>query len=72
MVLVGHTALAVLSRAAPQLNVLSVAFPINIGLGLITLSGAIPIAAAFFNAWGTRYDGVVSAYLIPLARGTAH
>ena len=34
-VLVANTALAVLSRAAPQLNILSVAFPVQIGIGLV-------------------------------------
>ena len=37
-VLVANTALAILSRAAPQLNVLSVAFPIQIGIGLVALA----------------------------------
>jgi flagellar biosynthetic protein FliR len=70
MVLVGHTALAVLSRAAPQLNVLSVAFPIHICIGLFSLAATVPIVAAFFDGWGSRYDGMLSAYLVPLAHGT--
>ena len=32
-----HLALGVLSRAAPQMNILAVAFPVQIGLGLLAL-----------------------------------
>ena len=56
-VLVANTALAILSRAAPQLNVLSVAFPVQIGIGLIGLSASIPFIGAFYHGWtGVYYD----------------
>jgi len=71
MVLVGHTALAVLSRAAPQLNVLSVAFPIHIGVGLFALAASVPILGAFFNGWESGYATTLTGYLVPLAHGAA-
>lgn len=62
-VLVTNVALAVLSRAAPQLNVLSVAFPLQIGIGLLTLLAAIPLLATFFSGWSAGYDGLLERML---------
>jgi flagellar biosynthetic protein FliR len=45
--LVANVALAVLSRAAPQLNILQLAFPIQILVGLATLLAAIPILGSW-------------------------
>ena len=55
-VLVANTALAILTRAAPQLNVLSVAFPIQIGVGLVALSASIPFIGAFYHGWTGVYN----------------
>ncbi len=44
--LLANVALAILSRAAPQLNVLSVGFPVQIGLGLFAISASLPLIAA--------------------------
>ena len=62
-VLVTNVALAVLSRAAPQLNVLSVAFPIQIGIGLFALFGALPYLATFFTGWEPGYDAMLERML---------
>lgn len=59
-VLLANVALAVLGRAAPQLNVLAVAFPIQIGLGLLVLAGSIPLIGAFFAGWTTYFDGMLA------------
>jgi flagellar biosynthesis protein FliR len=59
-VLVANVALAVLSRAAPQLNILSVAFPVQIGVGLFTLMASLPFLAAWFSDWTSAYDGVLT------------
>lgn len=56
IVMIGNTALAVLSRVAPQLNVLAVAFPLQIGLGLLALAIAIPFIATFFADWPSLYN----------------
>jgi flagellar biosynthetic protein FliR len=68
-VLVGNVALAVLSRAAPQLNVLTVAFPLQIGLGLFTLCAALPVIAMQFVSWSRAYDGVLTQLVSALATG---
>lgn len=68
-VLLVNTALAVLTRVAPQLNVLSVAFPIQIGIGLLALASAIPLMATLFGTWSTEYDGALTRVLGAFARG---
>ena len=55
-VLLANVALAVLGRAAPALNVLAVAFPIQIGLGLLVLAATLPLIGAFFAGWTGFYD----------------
>lgn len=62
-VLVANVALAVLGRAAPQLNILSVAFPLQIGIGLFTLLAALPFLATFFTGWAPVYDGLLERML---------
>lgn len=68
-VLVANVALAVLSRAAPQLNVLSVAFPLQIAVGLFALAAAFPYIATFFTGWHEVYDGMVGGVLRTLGGG---
>lgn len=58
-VLLANVAIAVLGRAAPQLNILAVAFPIQIGLGLIVFAATIPLIGTFFLGWTTFYDGML-------------
>jgi flagellar biosynthesis protein FliR len=70
-VLVANTALAILSRAAPQLNILSVAFPVQIGVGLFALAASIPFIAAFYHGWSGVYNDTVNRVFSALARGAA-
>lgn len=70
-VLVANTALAILTRAAPQLNVLSVAFPIQIGIGLVALAASIPFIGAFYRGWSGVYDGTITHVLTALAHGVS-
>src|SRR5690606_2874045 len=42
-VLVSNVALGILARAVPQMNMLMVAFPVQIGIGLLTLAVALPL-----------------------------
>jgi flagellar biosynthesis protein FliR len=60
LVLIGNVALAVLSRAAPQLNILSLAFPVQIGLGLFTFAASLPMISLWFQGWDRTYDGVLT------------
>jgi flagellar biosynthesis protein FliR len=69
VVLLANVALAVLSRAAPQLNVLSIAFPLQIGLGLFALAAAIPTIGAFYLGWSTVYHEMLGRTLGAFAGG---
>jgi flagellar biosynthetic protein FliR len=71
LVLIGNVALAVLSRAAPQLNILSLAFPVQIGLGLFAFGAALPMIALWFQGWDTAYDGVLTRLFQSFAMGGA-
>lgn len=68
-VLVANVALAVLGRAAPQLNVLGVAFPVQIGVGLVALGLAIPFIAYALGGWRGQYEGILTNVLGAFARG---
>ena len=68
-VLIANVALALLSRAAPQLNVLSVAFPLQIGLGLFVIAAALPMLAGQFANWSRSYDAALTPLLDALGAG---
>lgn len=60
VVLIANVALAVLSRAAPQLQILQLAFPIQIMVGIGTLVAIFPFIASWFMEWEGRYDGMLT------------
>jgi flagellar biosynthesis protein FliR len=60
VILVVNVSLAVMGRAAPQLNVLSIAFPVQIAAGLFALAAALPAIAIFFGGWDSVYHGLVA------------
>ena len=70
-VLIANTALAILSRAAPQLNILSVAFPVQIGIGLIALAATIPFIGQFYHGWSGVYNNTLDHVFAALIRGAA-
>ena len=70
-VLVANTALAILGRAAPSLNVLSLAFPIQIGIGLLALSASIPFIGAFYHGWYGVYMNTLHRVFNAFAHGAA-
>lgn len=59
-VMVGNLALGILSKAAPQFNVLIVAFPIQIGIGLFALAAALPLLAVFLSTWPSLFEGMTT------------
>jgi flagellar biosynthetic protein FliR len=69
-VLVANAALAVLGRAAPALNILSLAFPIQIGIGLFALAASLPLIATFFTSWDGAYDSLLTTVLGALRAGS--
>lgn len=62
-VLIGNIALGILARAVPKLNVLMVVFPVQIGLGLLTLALALPLIASIAGSWPTGYGALVTELL---------
>ncbi len=54
-ILVTNIALAVLGRAAPQLQIMSLAFPIQIGIGLITFAGSLGLVVQSLGDWTPAY-----------------
>jgi flagellar biosynthesis protein FliR len=68
-VLIANVALAVLGRAAPQLQIISVAFPLQIGVGLLALTASLPLIATFFGAWPAEYDALITRLLGALRGG---
>lgn len=66
---VGYVALGVLARTSPQLNMLAVAFPLQIGLGLVVLGGSIPLSATYFAAWPVHVRELSRRFLLSLIGG---
>lgn len=59
-VLLANVALAVLSRAAPALNILSLAFPVQIAIGLTALMASLPLVALLVADWHVGYDAMLA------------
>jgi len=58
-VLLANVALAILTRAAPQLNILSIAFPIQIAVGLFAFAATIPAIGTFYLGWNGVYNDLI-------------
>lgn len=57
-----NMALAILGRAAPQLQIMSIAFPLQIGIGLLTLAGSVGLIATALGSWSTSYGKTVDTF----------
>lgn len=68
-ILVLNVALGLVSRAAPQLQVMSVAFPLQAGLGLVVLGTSLPFLASSLTGWAGQHDGTVDRILSALLEG---
>lgn len=66
-VMLTNVALGVLSRAAPQLNIFSVAFPLQIGIGLVVFALTLGVIASAFATWPTHFATAVDGTLGALA-----
>jgi len=49
--LVTNVALAIVSKAVPQLNTMMVAFPLSIAIGLVVVGASLPITASTLGGW---------------------
>ena len=58
--IMSNVALGVVSRAVPSLNVLMLAFPVQIALGLTVLGISLPIMASTLEQWPDMYDSLVT------------
>jgi flagellar biosynthesis protein FliR len=70
-VMLANIALGMLSRAAPSLNVMAVAFPIQISVGLLSLSLAFGAIALVFTGWDAAYAGVLETVFRPMLVGAS-
>lgn len=61
-VLVMNIALAVLGRAAPKLQIMSIAFPLQIGLGLLTLAGSLALILRTMSDWTPAFGSTIEAF----------
>lgn len=61
--MIGNATLGVMAKTVPQLNVLMMAFPLQIAIGLFTLGLSLPLIAAFFGEWPEHYTGMASGVL---------
>ena len=71
--MIGNAALGVMAKTVPQLNVLMMAFPLQIAIGLFTLSFSLPLIAGFFTDWPDRYPDLASDVLqhfVPTGEGS--
>ena len=66
--LIGNVALAVLTRAAPQLNVFSLAFPIQIALGLLATVASLAFLATAAGRWPALLESTVARIFAAFAR----
>ncbi len=60
--MIGNVALAVLTRVAPALNVFTVAFPIQIAIGLAAIVAALGATATWFAGWPAHFAGTIGRY----------
>ncbi len=70
--MIGNATLGVMAKTVPQLNVLMMAFPLQIGIGLLTLALTLPLIAAYFGNWPDHYTlltGDVLERFLPARRG---
>jgi flagellar biosynthesis protein FliR len=61
-----NVALAILTRAAPQLHIITVAFPLQIAAGLFTLGAALSLTAVWFGSWTTFHDSLLQRLFGPM------
>ena len=61
--MIGHVALGILARTVPQMNVLMMAFPLQIAIGLLVLGLTLPAVATSFVGWPDAYGDFVAELL---------
>ena len=62
-ILLTNIALAVLGRAAPQLQIMSLAFPLQIGIGLLTFAGSLGLVVQALGGWSASYSDSIDSFV---------
>ncbi|MGZ8469637.1 MAG: flagellar biosynthetic protein FliR [Gemmatirosa sp.] len=66
--LIGNVALGLLTRVAPQLNILTIAFPLQIVVGLSATVATLAFIATWMTGWTGHYAGALETVFARLAR----
>lgn len=66
--MIGNVALAVLTRVAPALNVFTVAFPVQITIGLAAVIAALGATATWFASWSGHYAATIGTFFAAMGR----
>lgn len=61
-ILLMNMALAVLGRAAPQLNIMTVAFPLQICVGLLTFAGSLALIVHAMSDWTPTFTDTLESF----------
>ena len=64
--MLSNVLLGILVKAAPQLNLLAVAFPLQIAAGLLTIGGALALTATWFSGWEDHQFRLLERLLGPV------
>jgi flagellar biosynthesis protein FliR len=64
--MITNVALAVLTRVAPQLQILTVAFPLQIVAGLFTLATTLGLTAVWWSGWSDKHAGLMERVIGPM------
>lgn len=64
--MIGNAALGILARTVPQMNLLMVAFPVQIAIGLFTVAASLPLIATTFGTWPSVYAALTEGVLFDL------
>ena len=65
--MIGNTALAVLTRVAPSINLLTITFPLQAALGLTAVTAAFAMTATWLVGWSGHYGDVLARVFAALA-----
>lgn len=66
--LVANVGIGILSRAVPQLNLMNIAFPVQISIGLLTLAASLPFLGLVASGWGEQVRGMGNEVVTALLR----
>lgn len=63
--IMSNVALGIVARVSPTLNVLMLAFPVQIALGLTVLGISLPVMVTTLQQWPEVYDSLITWILAP-------